>query len=101
MLISEQIAVALETAGFIPKNSGTFQACLSKSLTAWDMPYLREHAIDDENVYEATVVVVDVTLDGNVTLTIPDFESANEGPVSVDSEEGLAILRDAGVKLAS
>lgn len=100
MLISEQISEALAKAGFMPKNAGTFQACLSKSLSAWDMPYLKEHVIDDENVYEATVVVVEVTLDGNVTLTIPDFPSANEGPESVNSDEGMAILRDAGVRLA-
>lgn len=101
MPIAEQTVEALAAAGFTAKNAGTFQACFSKTMKAWDMPYMREHAVDGEHIFEASDIVVDVTLAGEVTLSIEDCPGANEGPVDVTSGEGVAILRDAGVKLPS
>lgn len=101
MSISDQMLNDLAAAGFTAKNAGTFQACYSKTMKAWDMPYMKEHVIDGENVYEDSDVVLDVSLDGMLTMTISDFPGANEGPYGVCTEDGAALLRDAGVKLSS
>lgn len=99
--VSDNLLDRLSDAGFRVHNAGTFKAGFLKQLIAMEMPYVCEHVVDDENVFDSTQVLVEVSITGNVTLTVPDFEGANEGPVSVDSDEGLAILRDAGVKLSS
>ncbi|MBI6883087.1 hypothetical protein [Pseudomonas putida] len=101
MSVSEQIVNDLQAAGFTAKNAGTFEACFSKTMTAWDMPYMREHAVDGEHIFEGSEVVIDVSLDGMVTMTIDDCPGASEGPLDVNSEDGAALLKDAGVKLSS
>lgn len=101
MTITDNVSAALLAAGFEPKELGPEDVHVSKAMKAWDMPYMRENAIDGVNIFESTEVVVQVTSEGKVSLIIADYPGASEGPFSIGSDEGLAILRDAGLNLAS
>lgn len=101
MAITESIAGALARAGFAVKNNGTPLACFSKQMKACDMPYTNEHVVDGENVHESSVVIIEVRMDGRVSIAIPDFPAGDEGYEDVSTPEGLAIIRDAGVELSS
>jgi hypothetical protein len=74
-----------------------------KVMNAWDMPYVREHIIEmgrsnpnmrTEGVDDNGIATIEVSPDGQVTLSIGD--QYKEDPVPVDSDEGRAVLRDAG-----
>lgn len=99
--VSDDQLDQLVQAGFQIHNAGSFNAGFQKRLVAQDMPYISEHVVDNDNVFESTEVLVEVSITGEVTLRICDFEGGNEGPVNINSDEGKSILRDAGVKLDS
>lgn len=88
---------ALLAAGFQP----AYQAALGpgtlvKVMTAWDMPYVREHIVGTMGVTDSELVVIEVVPEGPVQMRI-DAVGYIEEPVPVDSDEGLGVLRDAGV----
>jgi len=82
--------------GFKPveykKQEGVFYA---KTLKAADMPYFSEHVVDDMYVFDCDTIVVEVCPDGRVQLVDQDTHYVEEA-VPVDSEEGRALLADAG-----
>lgn len=74
------------------------------------MPYLNEHVVGDLDISELSIVVLTISDDHEVSFRIysahtnPESHTLvgaiySEGPVAIDSEEGLGILRDAGVVL--
>lgn len=87
---------ALKAAGFkpvtYPGQDGTYYA---KTLLVLDMPYMKEHAIDNEVIFEDTQLIVEVTPDARVQMTAVNT-SYVEDPIGIDTEEGRALLRDAG-----
>ncbi len=89
----------LEQAGFektfYPEQKET-RAFWTKKLRARDMPYVREHLVEDGSaITDDTEVVVEITPDGGVQMTV-GFDYY-EDPVPVESDEGRGLLRDAGV----
>lgn len=90
----------LLAAGFERRYEGSNPAGFIKRLKAWDMPYVREHIIDDADVYDTTEVLVEITADRMVEMVIPTSQNASEPALGMDTPEGLGLLRDAGVKLA-
>lgn len=72
------------------------RAFWTKTLKAREMPYVREHLVEEGGaITEDTEVVVEVTPDGGVQMTVgPDYY---EEPVPLESDEGFGLLRDAGV----
>jgi hypothetical protein len=90
MITDEQ----LQAAGFVKQADGT----LVKQLVAIEMPYVADHIIDDQNVWERSAVIVSVLPGRLVEMRIPDFEGASEPPVPMDTIDGRALLRDAGMK---
>lgn len=99
--VSDDLLDRLSKAGFSVNNAGTFNAGFIKQMKAGDMPYTNEHVVDGENVHESSDVIIEVRMNGRVTMSIPDFPCADEGYEEVSTAEGMAILRDAGVKLSS
>ena len=92
----------LKAAGFMettyPEQDGVF---LTKRMPIKDMPYARVHIVDGELVSEtdtAIIEVVPVTLfhGGGVQMVVDQCDYVEE-TVSLASDEGLALLRDAGV----
>lgn len=84
--------------GFHPKGDS-----LLKEMKAWDMPYIREHVIEmgrnnenlrTEGVDENSTACIEITQDRMVKFSIGT--EYMEDPVSVDSDEGRGVLRDAG-----
>lgn len=90
MITDEQLLAA----GFTRADAGGF----IKRLMAQDMPYVNEHIVDELGVSERTEVLVEVSSDRMVKMTIPTCDEASEPPLAMDSAEGLGLLRDAGVK---
>lgn len=81
-----------------------------KRTVAGEMPYLNEHVVGDHGITEISPVVVTVSQEREVSFRVysphMDVETRtmlsalySEGPISIDSEEGLGVLRDAGVVL--
>lgn len=83
-------------AGFKEPSPAIDGVALTKSLKAWDMPYVRAHIIGDEGVTEDSEVIVRVNTDSTVQLTIPCADYCEE-PLPIDGY-GHAVLIDAGVK---
>lgn len=92
----------LKAAGFVettyPGQLGVF---LTKRMPIREMPYTREHVVDNEIACETDTAVVEFVPDplfpgGGVQMTIDLCDYFGEA-VSVKSEEGLSLLRDAGV----
>ncbi|GIL13732.1 MAG: hypothetical protein BroJett038_24520 [Chloroflexota bacterium] len=92
----------LKAAGFVettyPGQHGVF---LTKRMPIQDMPYAREHIVDNEIVCETDTAVVEFVPDplfpgGGVQMTVAQCDYIEEA-VAVSSEEGQALLRDAGV----
>lgn len=75
-----------------PGQEGEF---LSKTLKASDMPSFYDDVVDFDTVFDTDTVIVEVTPMNTVQLVVLDSDYAEEG-VPVDSEEGMALLRDAG-----
>jgi hypothetical protein len=90
MVTDEQLLAA----GFAGCGEGRF----IKRLKAEDMPYVSEHIVDDVNLSERAEVLVEVSSDRMVKMTIPSFDKASEPPIPMDTVEGRALLRDAGVR---
>ena len=87
----------LTAAGFKPcANPSIGTSSLIKQLKAWDMPYVREHIVGTMGVTDSDLVFVEVQPDGVVVLGI-EAVGYYEEAVATDSDEGQAILRDAGV----
>ena len=72
------------------------EGSLIKKMKAGDMPYVREHMLGENGLTDSDIVYVEVQPHGVVTLGI-EVTGYYEEPVPTDSEEGLGILRDAGV----
>jgi hypothetical protein len=86
----------LLAAGFAEKTyENQVGIFIAKSLKAWDMPYMKEHVIDGEYIFEDSDVVVEVTPRNEVQLFVAHADYL-EGPYPVDSEDGHALLKDAG-----
>ena len=102
----------LVKAGFVegaPSDLATGCAFVKRTV-AGAMPYLNEHVVGDMDVTELSIVVLTISDDREVSFRIysahmnPETRTMlgalySEGPVSIDSEEGLGIIRDAGVVL--
>lgn len=90
--------------GFVPKRTQpNGPESYVKVMEAWAMPYVREHIIGmgksnsnlrTEGVDDNSIATIEVSSDGQVTLSIGEYYK--EEPVPVDSDEGRAVLRDAG-----
>lgn len=65
---------------------------LVRRTRASDMPYLSEQ-VDNEFIYENSIVITEVIPDGRVQISISDT-GYSEDPVDTASEEGNALLRD-------
>lgn len=88
---------ALEAAGFMETKYDELDGLsYTKHLKASDVPYIREFFIDHESVFEDSEVVIEVTPDGRVQRFIPDADHV-AGPVLVESDEGISLLREAGL----
>lgn len=99
-------------AGFVegaPSDLATGCAFVKRTVVG-EMPYLNEHVAGDLGVNELSIVVLTISDDREVSFRIysphmnPETRTMlgalySEGPVSIDSEEGLGIVRDAGVVL--
>lgn len=102
----------LVKAGFVegaPSDLATGCAFVKRTVVG-DMPYLNEHVAGDYDVTELSIVVLTISDDREVSFRIysPHMNAEtrtmlgalySEGPVSIDSAEGLGVLRDAGVIL--
>lgn len=102
----------LVKAGFVegaPSDLATGCALVKRTVVG-DMPYLNEHVAGDNDVTELSIVVLTISDEREVSFRVysphmdPETRTMlgalySEGPVSIDSEEGLGILRDAGVVL--
>jgi hypothetical protein len=93
---------ALKAAGFVETvYKGQSEVFLTKKMPVADMPYAREHIVDNEYVFDTDTAIIEVVPDPlfpgcGVQLAMQDSDYV-EDAVSVSSEEGLALLRDAGV----
>jgi hypothetical protein len=82
--------------GFIPTTyAGQEGIFYVKKVAARDMPYFSSHAVDGEDLLDSDIVVVEVTPGELVQLSVEDSDYYEE-PVSIHTEEGLALLRDVG-----
>lgn len=102
----------LVKAGFVegaPSDLATGCALVKRTVVG-EMPYLNEHVVGDHDVTELSIVVLTISDDREVSFRIysphmnPETRTMlgalySEGPISIDSEEGLGVLRDAGVVL--
>ena len=82
----------LVASGFAPTATGSGMA---KTLKAADMPYFREHIVDNNIAFETDDISVSVNSDG--TLTLEDLMTGyREDGILANSDEGVALLVDAG-----
>lgn len=87
----------LTAAGFVHcEHPSIGDGSLIKKMKARDMPYVHEHMIGENGLTDSDIVYVEVQPEGVVTMGI-EATGYHEEPVPTDSEEGLGILRDAGV----
>lgn len=85
----------LVAAGFVPTTyEGQEGEFLVKRTKVEDMPYAREHLIDNDFIYGYMEAVTEVTPDRRVQLMIAEVDYV-EGPVALDTEEGATLLGDA------
>jgi hypothetical protein len=89
------IRAALKVQGFAPSEDGKY---LVKKLKVGEMPYAREHIVDNDLVSERCEAVVKVTSDNQVQMVIGNGAYFEE-IVPLSSEEGLGLLIDAGFRL--
>ena len=96
--MDESVIAILSAAGFSKRKyrgqDGTF---LNKRMRLGDMPYAREHLIDGDWFLDSTIGVIEVIPDGRVQFYVEDRDYL-EGPYPIGSEEGVALLKEAGVK---
>ena len=95
-------------AGFAPVAGA--EGSLGKCMKAGDMPYLNEHVVDDVHIGAEDIAVLIADADRVLHFsvhergaTIHATESTAlyaEIPVSIDTDDGMGTLRDAGVKLS-
>jgi hypothetical protein len=57
-----------------------------------NMPYAKEHMIDNEYICSGMTAILEICPDGQVQLHIPDAEYLENYPV--DTEEGVALIND-------
>ena len=102
----------LVKAGFVegaPSDLATGCAFVKRTVVG-EMPYLNEHVVGDFGVTELSPVVLTISDGREVSFRVYsahlDIETRtmlsalySESPVSIDSEDGLGVLRDAGVVL--
>lgn len=89
----------LTAAGFAPcSNPALGTSSLIKMIKAGDMPYVHEHIVGTLGVTDDDLVFVEVEPDGDVVMGI-EAVGYYEDAVRTDSDEGRAILRDAGVSV--
>lgn len=92
----------LKAAGFVETTyPGQEVVFLTKRMPIQEMPYAREHIVDGEFIDETDTAVIEVVPDplfpgGGVQMTVDQCDYVEEA-VSLASNEGLALLRDAGV----
>ncbi len=86
----------LVVSGFAPKRyKGQEGVFYRKDLRLGEMPYAKEHIVDDDDFFESTKAVIEVTPDGRVQFFIEERDYL-EGPHPIDSDDGQALLKDAG-----
>lgn len=92
----------LKSAGFLettyPGQDGVFW---TKRMPISEMPYAREHVADGEWVAETDIAIIEYVPaslfpGGGVQMTVVNTDYMEE-TISITTEEGLALLRDAGV----
>jgi hypothetical protein len=107
MVVALATVALLKSHGFVvvelglepeTKLSNAFSGCLQKTMPAIDMPYVREHIIDNEIVGENDQATITVTPSGFVQLSIGKDYVEDAVPIEGD---GAGVLRDAGVPVKS
>lgn len=92
---NQQIRARLSEFGFAPKTyEGQPEVFHSKTLRAWDMPYVREYIIDGDLLFQDSMVTVEL-LPNNCLQLSADTDYFEE-PVPLDTDEAFALLVDAG-----
>ena len=74
-----------------PGQGGVF---ISKSLRVGDMPYMNEHAVDEDYIFADSMARVEIIPGGGVQLYISDSDYL-ESDSNYLSQEGWALLKDA------
>jgi hypothetical protein len=78
-------------------------------MQACEMPYFNEHVVDEVNIGPQDLAVLTVSADRMVEFLVyqsgSDHTSSvealyHEPPVSIDTEDGLGLLGDAGVEVS-
>lgn len=84
----------LLSAGFVPTlyegQDGEFMVMQRK---IEEFPYAKEHLIDGGYLCEGMLAILEVSPAGLIQFYIPEADYL-EGPVPLDSEEGLALFRE-------
>lgn len=70
-----------------------------KRMPAREMPYINEHVVGTNSVFGGDTVTIEVSLDENTVELSIETSRYYEEATSLDTEEGMAILKDAGVKM--
>lgn len=68
---------------------------LSKRQPVETLAYMADHAIDGDYIVEGMMATTEVLPDGRIQLSVDNGDGYLEGPHPADSEEGIALLKDA------
>jgi hypothetical protein len=71
---------------------------LTKRIKALDMPYVKKHMISELGISDFSEVIIEITPLGGVQMEIPDGNYIEE-PSDIFSDDGRALLDDAGVTI--
>lgn len=90
-----EIQAQLRNNGFQPKATAEDgEPVLVKHGNTATFPYVARNMVDGEYITEGMGVTMELTADGNISLSIPDADY-QEGPYSVFEEDGMGLLKDA------
>lgn len=83
----------MKEAGFKPCRREDDEIVLRRTMPVCEMKYSREHIVDGVHIFDSDTAVIDVTMDGMVTLSIGDGRY-DEPAIDADTPEGLGVLMD-------
>lgn len=90
----------LTDAGFVEVQSAPHNIYYQKRMPVREMPYAAEHIIDNNIVGENDTAVIEffphLAVGGGVQMHVDNTDYCEEF-IHADTEDGLALLRDAGV----
>jgi hypothetical protein len=92
----------LKSAGFAETTyEGQDGVFLTKKMSVMDMPYYREHVVDNQILYEDDIAVIEVGItarfpNGGIQMVAEGTDYIEE-MTDVNSEDGISLLREAGV----